>query len=119
MEIARTLGVTPKDAETIKAARRKVVLSRIAQVGMTILATIAGFAAGKAMVGPYSEGHHLGYPYLPFLSTPVLLAGTSRRSWIAAVIVAVVAFLTVFVITWDTSSATYGDGIKYGVRYRR
>ena len=118
-EIARDLGVTPGDAETVKASRRKAVLSRIAQVGVTILAAIAGFAAGKAIGDPYTETHYIGYPYAPLLSTPVLLAGTSRRSWAATVIVAVVAFLTVFAITWGMSSATYGDGIKYGVHYRK
>lgn len=119
MEIARTLGVTPKDAEAIKASRRKTVLSRIAQVGVTILAALAGFAAGKATSPHAPTQPNEGYPYASLLTSPVLLAGTSRMSWIAAVIVAVVAFMTFFIISSDMSSGTYGVGIKYGVHHRK
>jgi len=113
LEIARDLGVTSGDAGTIRISRRKAVLSRIAQVGLAILAAIAGFAAGKAM-SSRSEILHDSYPYAPLLSTPVLLIGMPRKSWIAAVIVAAIAFLTLFFITWD-SSGTYGVTTKYGV----
>jgi hypothetical protein len=119
LEIARNLGVTPEDAQTIKASRRKAVLSRIAQVGVTILAALAGFAAGKATSPHAATQPNEGYPYASLLSTPVLLAGSSRRSWIAAVIVAVVAFMTFFIISTDMSSGTYGVGIKYGVHHRK
>jgi hypothetical protein len=119
LEIARNLGVTPEDAQTIKASRRKAVLSRIAQVGVTILAALAGFAAGKATSPHATTQSNEGYPYASLLFAPVLLVGTSRKSWIAAVFVAVVAFLTFFVITWVTSSGTFGVSPKYGVHHRK
>lgn len=118
MEIARDLGVTSKDAKTIKVSRRRTLLSGIAQTGLTILAALVGFAAGKAM-NHYSEApDQVGYPYAPILLTPYLLVGTQRRSWIAALIVATIAFLTVFFITWGLSEA-YGTTPKYGVYCRR
>jgi hypothetical protein len=118
LEIAWTLGVTPKDAETIKTARRKVVLSRIAQVGMTILAALAGFAAGKAMSPSSGSQIHDGYPYSPLWSAPVFLIGMPRRSWIATIIAAAIAFLTFFFMTYD-SSGTYGVTPKYGTYCRK
>ena len=118
LEIARDLGVTSRDAGTIKVSRRKAVLSGIAQTGLTILAALAGFAAGKAM-SPHSDTQlNDSYPFAPLSLTPVLLIGMPRRSWIVAFIVAIVAFLTLFFTTWD-SSGTYGMGTKYGVYCRK
>jgi hypothetical protein len=118
VEIAKSLNVVPEDIDTIKAARRKVVLSRIAQVGATILAALAGFAAGGA-TNPISTTHpNGGYPYAQLLPTSVLLVGTTRKAWIATVIVAVVAFMTFYVISAEMSPQTFGGGVRYGVHHR-
>jgi len=119
LDIAKSLNVVPEDIGTIKAARRKVVLSRIAQVVATVLAALAGFVAGGG-ANSISETHpNGGYPYAQLLPTSVLLVGTSRKSWIAAAIVAVVAFMTFFAVSAEMSSQTFGVGTKYGVYHRK
>lgn len=118
VEIAKSLNVVPEDIETIKDARRKVVLSRIAQVGATILAALAGFAAGGGANSSSATHSDEGYPYARLLPTSVLLVGTTRKSWIATVIVALVAFMTFYVISAEMSPQTFGGGIRYGVHHR-
>jgi len=119
LEIAKSLNVIPEDIGTIKAARRKVVLSRFAQVGATILAALAGFAAGGGIDSISTTHSNGGYPYAQLLPTSVLLVGTSRKSWVAAAIVAVVAFMTFFAISTEMSSQTFGLSTKYGVYHRK
>ncbi len=119
LEVAKSLNVVPEDIGTIKVARRKVVLLRIAQVGSTILAAVAGFAAGGGFNSTTATHSNGGYPYVQLMPTPILLVGTSRKSWIATVIVALVAFITFFAISTEMSSQTFGEGIKYGVHHRK
>ena len=119
LEIAKSLNVVPEDISTIKAARRKVILSRFAQVVATILAALAGFVAGGATNSISTTDSNGGYPYAQLLPTSVLLVGTSQKSWIAAAIVAVVAFVTFFAISTEVSSQTFGGGVRYGVHHRK
>ena len=119
LEIAKSLNVVPEDISTIKAARRKVILSRFAQVVATILAALAGFVAGGATNSISTTDSNGGYPYAQLLPTSVLLVGTSRKSWVAAAIVAVVAFVTFFAISTEVSSQTFGGGVRYGVHHRK
>jgi len=119
LEIAKSLNVVPEDIGTMKAARRKVVLSRFAQIVATILAALAGFVAGGATNSISTTDSNGGYPYAQLLPTSVLLVGTSRKSWIAAAIVAVAAFVTFFAISTEVSSQTFGGGVRYGVNHRK
>ncbi|MCJ7464462.1 MAG: hypothetical protein MUO81_06945 [Thermoplasmata archaeon] len=119
LDIAKRLNVVPEDIGTIKAARRKVVLSRIAQVAATVLAALAGFIAGGGANSISTTDSNGGYPYAQLLPTSVLLVGTSRKSWIAAAIVAVVAFMTFFAVSAEMPSQTFGVGTKYGVYHRK
>jgi len=117
-DIARELGVTPEDSETIKISRRKVLLTRVAQVGVTILGAISGFAAGK--VASSESQTHNTYPYAPLWITPSLLVGMPRKSWIATIIVAAIAFLMFFIMTYSlsgTGGSPGSDGVipMYGV----
>lgn len=118
LEIARDLGVTPKDAEAVRISRRKAALTGAVQSGLAIIAAVAGYVSGNVLNPQSGTQDNSGYPYAFLWSAPALSVGMHRRRWIATLVVAAAAFLVFFLMTWNDSAGTYGTTTRYGVYYR-
>ena len=119
-ELAEMLQVSKSDLKAMEHMKRQSVLEKIALVATPAVSAIAGLIVGDQAVPLHDTPSF--YPYGPALAAAPAAFLSSRRSWIATVVLSVFMFVLAFtVIAWVNTgmNASFGAGTRYSVFSRR
>jgi hypothetical protein len=119
-ELGGMLQVSKSDLKAMEHMKRQSVLEKIALIAVPAVSAIVGLLVGELAV-PIRERSTSFYPFGPVMAAAPAVFLSSRRSWMATVVLSVVMFVLAFtVIAWVNTgmNASFGAGTKYSVYSR-
>jgi hypothetical protein len=115
-ELGGILQVSKSDLKAMEHMKHQSVLEKIALIAAPLVSAVAGLLVGDNAV-PLHSNDASPYPFRPALAVPAVFL-SSRRSWIATVVLSVVMFVLAFtVIAWTNTgmNAGFGNTTRYSV----
>jgi hypothetical protein len=113
-EIGQQLDVTEGDLEDIKKAGStgRIIYWVITAI-IALISLILGFFVGRGACPSTGDGSYGGYPFAMGLVIPAAVAGKSKSSKIAVLLISTITFLIAI-----KSYPVFGEAIKYNVYNR-